>query len=371
MPRPRKPDPTIPAHIDQSAIPRGIYWSAAGRYWFTNTRTETGGRTTYKVADASAKLSELHALAEQARAEEAKVLTPKIGTVDWILGEFHASPTFRALAPRTQADYARQRKVVAATETKVARLSALEVSKLTVPFMQRICDRIAAQTPTKANHLMRYLRRVFAWGITRGLCTSNPVDGIEMAKERKRRRLPSDQAHERVLELVSGTYLFVAMELAYLCRLRGIEANTLTDWHVTPEGLRSNRTKGSRDNITQMGPRLKAAIALGQQIRAEAWATRRHPTPIDPKARRLIVSPHTGAPLSKSGLDTAWQRMMTKAIADGVLLEEDRFSLHDLKRKGATDYQGTRAEKIDAGGWKSASMADVYDLSVPIVRPTK
>ena len=30
-PRNRKHNPTIPAHIDQAKIPRGIYWDATGR----------------------------------------------------------------------------------------------------------------------------------------------------------------------------------------------------------------------------------------------------------------------------------------------------------------------------------------------------
>lgn len=373
MPRPRKHNPSIPAHIDQSAIPKGVYWHPAKLYWYGFTTGDDGRKTTYKIAEATARLSELHALAEQHRQEEEAERQPARGTLDWLLGEFNASPKFRELSPRTQADYRAQRRVAATIQTKVGMLGGLLVTKLSVPFLQRVADRIADKTPTKANHLVRYMRRVLRWGIARGYCQHNPCDGIEMAKERRRRRLPSDEAHRIVLEHVrdAGSYLYPAMEFAYLCRLRGIEANTLTDWHVTPKGLRSNRTKGSRDNITEIGPRLQAAITAAQQIRATSWAAHRVPTPIDPKARRLIVSPHTGAALSKSGLDTAWQRMMNGLIASGALAEEDRFAMHDLKRKGASDYEGTRAEKLDAGGWRSPGMADVYDLSVPVVKPTR
>jgi len=48
---------------------------------------------------------------------------------------------------------------------------------------------------------------------------------------------------------------------------------------------------------------------------------------------------------------------------------EDRFSLHDLKRKGGTDTVGTRAEKQDALG-VSEAMMKVYDKSVPRVKPS-
>ncbi|MDR5896344.1 hypothetical protein [Larsenimonas suaedae] len=41
------------------------------------------------------------------------------------------------------------------------------------------------------------------------------------------------------------------MELAYLCRLRGIEVITLTDANHLAEGVMTNRCKGSRDNIVR------------------------------------------------------------------------------------------------------------------------
>ena len=48
---------------------------------------------------------------------------------------------------------------------------------------------------------------------------------------------------------------------------------------------------------------------------------------------------------------------------------EERFSLHELKRKGGTDMPGTRAEKQDARGVTEAMMK-IYDKSVPLVTPS-
>lgn len=49
---------------------------------------------------------------------------------------------------------------------------------------------------------------------------------------------------------------------------------------------------------------------------------------------------------------------------------EQRFALHDFKRKGITDTKGTRADKQQARGHKEEWMMDVYDLNVPTVRPS-
>ena len=83
--------------------------------------------------------------------------------------------------------------------------------------------------------------------------------------------------------------------------------------------------------------------------------------------QRPVVIAADGGRLSKSALDTAWQRCMTLAVAARTLTESQRFGLHDLKRRGITDTTGTRADKQDASGHRSAGMMDVYDLSVPVV----
>lgn len=46
------------------------------------------------------------------------------------------------------------------------------------------------------------------------------------------------------------------------------------------------------------------------------------------------------------------------------------FGIHDLKRRGATDTKGTKADKKDATGHKSDAMLEVYDHSVPVVPAT-
>jgi hypothetical protein len=159
------------------------------------------------------------------------------------------------------------------------------------------------------------------------------------------------------------------MELAYLCRLRGIEVVTLTDANALEEGILTNRRKGSRDNIVRWTPRLRAVWEGAKAVRAKTWEHRKIPIPITASKRFIIVASH-GGPLRKSSLDTAWQRFITLAIAEGDIDPEDRFGLHDLKRRGVTDTSGTRADKQEASGHRDPKMMDIYDLSVPTVSPS-
>lgn len=164
-------------------------------------------------------------------------------------------------------------------------------------------------------------------------------------------------------------YLSFVMELAYLCRLRGIEAVTLTDANELAEGVLTNRRKGSRDNVVRWTPRLRAAWDGAKEYRQQIWRAKAFPVPPSAERRFIIVAAHGGA-LQKSSLDTAWQRFITAAIKEGVITAEQRFGLHDLKRRGITDTPGTRADKQLASGHRDESMLDVYDLSLPLVDPS-
>ncbi len=164
-------------------------------------------------------------------------------------------------------------------------------------------------------------------------------------------------------------YLWAVADIAYLCRLRGIEVITLFESHALADGLRTNRRKGSRDNIVAWTPRLRSAWDHLIAHRNAIWKEKSLPVPLRAENRPLVVS-DDGSALQKSSLDTAWQRFIRRAIAEHVITPAQRFGLHDLKRRGISDTEGTRADKQHASGDKSESMMDIYDLSVPIVQPS-
>lgn len=373
--RPRKHSPDIPAHINQPKLPNGVYYDKRGRgRWYVQYRDEAGKLKTERIAGADATLSELHRIMEQRSGIDRR-------TLRYLAKQFHESAQLKELAIKTQKDYEYCRAIVLEIPTKLGKpLGDLPTAQFSPALVQRLIDKIAAEgTPSKANHLLRYLRRLFRWGINRGYCDSNPALGIESAKERKQRRLPELTTIAQLTEFAQARgkrtrgekgacapYLWIVMELAYICRLRGIEVITLSDANSTADGVMTNRRKGSRDNIVRWYPRLTAAWTAATERRAGIWKAKGRPVPMHPESRPLIVAAD-GGELRKSSLDTAWQRLIKMAIEEGVITEEQRFGLHDLKRRGITDTKGTRHEKQEASGHRSASMMDIYDLSVPIV----
>jgi len=93
--------------------------------------------------------------------------------------------------------------------------------------------------------------------------------------------------------------------LAYQARLRGIEVLTLTDAHVDGEVLRTNRRKGSRDNLVRKGAETEEAIAMLRARRAAIWEKKGGVIPIRAEGRYLFVS-EDGERLTEDGWQTAW-----------------------------------------------------------------
>lgn len=376
--RPRKRLANLPPHIDADKIPRGVYWDSERLVWYVRDANASGKTSRKRVGDAGAKLSDLHQLAETRGQVDRTSLR-------YLCDQFAASPHFAVLAPGTRADYAYCRDVLCNWKAKTGTVGDLVAARVSRPLVQVLVNAIAAgangkATPSKAAHVRRYLSRVWKWGCNHGhVAGLNPALGIEPPKERKRRRLPSAATMAAVVKLAlergafghaktgsCAAYLWAVAEIAYLCRLRGIEVATLTEAAATKEGLRTNRRKGSRDNVVAWSPRLRAAWEFLIARRDEIWAKKKTPVPIRAEDRPLLVALRGGR-LSKSSLDTAWQRLMALAIAEGVITAEERYALHDLKRAGITDTLGTRADKQEASGHRDAGMLDTYDLSVPLV----
>lgn len=381
--RPRLTTGTIPPHIDQAKLPRGCYWDSRDRVWYTILRAPDALKPKQKrkrIAGPTASLAELHSIMQD-------LTQIGVGTVGWLLDLFHESDRFkRRLAASTQHQYEKARKGLVERKMPGGILGKFKLASITRPHWQVLIDAIAkAGHPTKANHALRYSRVAFRWGMNRGHTPKswkeNPADGVEPAKERKQNRMPTLVAFNAVLAyaragaaLKSHTegsiapYLWATMELAYRCRLRGIEVDTLTDAHHTPEGIVTNRRKGSRNNVVAWTPALREAWDALVAHRTAAMARNHVPAPTKPEESFLVVS-QEGTPLSKSGLDTAWQRLIRKAIAAGVITAEQRFSLHGLKHRGVTDTKGNKADKQTASGHKSEQMMHRYDHDRPLVRP--
>jgi hypothetical protein len=95
---------------------------------------------------------------------------------------------------------------------------------------------------------------------------------------------------------------------------------------------------------------------------------KRIPPKIKPEERPIFISERTGDRLVVSSLKTAKARIDQQAIkkANELGIEFNRFTFHDLKRKGVSDTTGN---KLDTSGHRTASMLNIYDVQLKTVKP--
>jgi len=357
-----------------SKLPAGCYWDRSGRgHWYTTYLDANSKQRRKKIAGPDATLSDLH----RAMEERDGIYRDSLA---WLAEQFEKSPQFAGVSKAMQKDYRYCRMAVCDYPTRKPGVTIGSVPRgdFTPPLVQKLVDGLAiARGPTAAKHCHGYLKRIFNWGIARGYCTDNPCKAIEMPKERKRRRLPDKLVVSRLVafaqergELSPHTegscphYIWIVLQVARLCRLRGIEVLTITDAQLLDEGLLCLRTKGSAANVTRWNPDLRTAVEAAQEHRNRLWKGR--PTQIDPKKRVLIVNT-IGDTIKPYAWQNTWKRFMDMAVREGVIEEAERFGLHDMKRRGVTDTRGTKAEKMEASGHSSLQILKVYDMSVPVV----
>src|SRR5688572_26110051 len=121
-PRERKFDPTIPKHIDQKALPKGVYWDRTGNGRWSVFEREDGKPKRKTIAGHAARLSDLHAITET---------STERGTVEWVCEQYHDSAKFKKLAKLTRADYEYSRDVMLAFPTALGtKFGQLQASKL-------------------------------------------------------------------------------------------------------------------------------------------------------------------------------------------------------------------------------------------------
>lgn len=369
--RPRQFDESIPGHIDQLKLPPKAYWDRRDRVWYTHIQ-EGQKQRRKRLAGATATVADLHRLIEDLK-DNGK------GSIAWLHAEFKGSDQWKELSAATQRDYEACLKVLKRLKTKVGGTAAeLIADRLRKSDVQLIVDKVAEDRPAMANHVKRYLGRLFAWGMQRGRMRDreNPGHGLDAAREKGEFKMPERQVMTDVLAFARergarqahakgsvSPYLWVFMVLAYRCRLRTIEVLTLTDAHHLKEGVLATRRKGSKDNTTAWTPELEEAWAAAVAYRKAVWERAGRAWPLKAQDRLLLVT-EEGDAITSSALSSAWQRLMAMAIKEEVITAEQRFTPHGLKHRGITD-----SKDKTAGGHVDPRMQARYDHDVPVVAP--
>jgi len=202
-PRPRQRATILPSGIKGDALPTGVYWDPSGRgRWIYKLRDKaTGKRPAVRLAGPTATLREIW------DAYEAISTPARVDTLASLVAAFEASTDWADLAETTRRDYRICAASILNTTTKAGALVRdTRPSEWTPGAVRSYVDRRAETSRSRANHDLRYLRRLFAWAYERDQMPTNPARGVKAIKETPRQRYVGDGEYIAFLTFAAPRY---------------------------------------------------------------------------------------------------------------------------------------------------------------------
>jgi integrase len=277
------------------------------------------------LAPFDAPLSEIWAEYESLHSEQQH-------TVTWLMETYFDSRQFNSLRVKTQADYlSRSNTLQNMLMTNGKPFGQLRLKQVDRYLLREYLD--ISQHPVSANRQIAVLSSAWAWALERFKIPDNPCKQVKPNKETPRTKYITDSEY-RQAKALAPSWLQVAMDLSYICRARRAEVLALTLAEVGDDGLLIQRSKGSKSEVTQWTPALRAVIDKSRNL--------------DGSSNHLVRT--AAGSISVPQFDSAWRRLMSAVADQGG----SRFTFHDIKAKGLSDMAEPWA------GHKSDSMLDVY-----------
>jgi len=288
--------------------------------------------------------------------EKATTVTKK--DIAYWLNQYFLSSRYLHLSPDTQTDYLRYAEIKAKKEEPNSRNGVRVVFGKMLPkavrphHIRRYMDYWGkAEKYTTANRHLSFLQTFFAFLREHNTgVIENPASGVKKFPEQKRKYYVSDSEYEKLIKtalaMPARKYVAAFIEITYLCGLRKFEALQLNVEDITPAGLIISRGKGSSGEITEISPRLQAAIDLAISLHKQPEPIRDRPLLRNTRNQRV----------TRSAINQAFDDVRQAAGLSHIVI-------HDLKKKAVTDGKDV--------GHKTQAMRDLYNLKASIKPATK
>jgi len=290
-------------------------------------------------------------------------------TIAFLIESYIKSDIYIQLKPETQRDYLDCKKRINQVFGKMRSID------LQPKHLRKYMDYRGQQSKSRANRERTFLSNVMAWGFERGHVTTNPCKGVKPFKLKPRTRYVTDKEYKIVHDMAPPNIQAV-MEIAYLCGARSGDIRTLMVSDIKNEGLYIEQNKTGKKQIKKWTPRLRAAIELAKKQPSKLKGE-------NIKTFYIVHNKH-GQPYSAKGLKGMFGKLVDKAMgicrevkgeenyqARKELFEQqypplvkERFSLHDLKAKGISDFEG---DKQEFSGHKNKAMTERYNRTADVV----
>lgn len=180
----------------------------------------------------------------------------------------------------------------------------------------------------QARHEIRGLSALLTYARQVGArTTENPCFKLGMKGAKARTVYVTDAMFYAVHDIAPPMIRY-AMQLAWCAGLDGATIRKLEWRHVTKTGLLFERPK--TDKLQQIDG--EDLVSILRAVRQER-----------PQIRRFVICARKGGAYTADGFQSAWQDAIAKALKLGRLKPEERYHLHDIRAKAASESASDKA----------------------------
>ena len=371
-PKPRRKNTNLPKYVTESngrivyrprVPPQDRAFIETDKSGFLKPPIRLGSITDTENTILSAYLTAKSFLESKAGAER--------HTLRWIVQQYQASKHFKDLATGSQKRAESLANILDHSITingQDCTLGDLAVTACTMPVVRRLAEKRLDDYQAEGHKGNAVVNRQITFLSTAVRWAMNHIDGLGLVEnpfrimkfeETPSERYVDDKEYEIQANAAQYDYLPVLFEITYLIASRGAETLDIKLSDIDPNratgGINVTRRKGSKSNFIEWSDRLYAAYQA-----ATALHKKHKVLQIDAP---LIISSQ-GRTLTRSGLDSAMQRLKKRMIERG--LGTVFWTLHDLKRKGCSDSNDDRI-----AGHVSPQMRERYNVKQERRKPAR
>lgn len=313
-----------PTHINPEKLPANTRFDPRGRgRWVYRIRTKGSRQKEIRIGDASATIAELWAAVDRIES----------GQEDTFRGmslAFQQTDVWRELAPSTQRDYELCHRAVCDRETRAgAKLGDVPLEAWTPGAIRRYRDTRKKESPSRAAHDIRYIKRLFQWGIEYEHHPGpNPATGISLkGLSKPRDHYVQDNDYFSLL-CVAPLRIALLSHLALLTGRRRQDLVRLKRSDIERDGIFFRESKTDKSSRVLWSDELRQLVEL---IKEEA----------DTSVWLFPGAP--GEHYRLAAMDTAWQRIKKSMLKVNAV----PFQFKDLRAKHASDLDEMGGDATD------------------------
>lgn len=275
------------------------------------------------------------------------------GLFKFVIEAFYQSDKFKELSVRTKKDYRSYSAVL------IAAFGSMKPDAIKVHHVRLFMDKLAKAKgkPGKpanatANRHKACMQKICSWAHQRGKIKANPCIGASKLKERARERYITDSEYQAIYDNAAPPCR-VAMEISYLCMARISDVVNLKVSDLLEEGIYIQQGKTGVRQIKLWSERLRKAVTDAKAL------------PCKPGMFTMFLfNKPDGSRYTVRAIQAQYKKACDLANVKGA-------TLHDLKAKAISDFEGTLHEKQDAAGHTNSKQTAKYDRKVKHVRSVK